>query len=150
MINITVCKSCGIGCGDITNEEIEKQKEKYNGIYVCKNCEDSIEILANGEFGSFENDGKRCLVTNDGVYIDKGMKSRNSQWLGFGGRLFLIIETVKDGYLTKKKVYLTNDLYQVRSIHSCLKDKYKHNINAEIINVDWDNFDILKTQLSKI
>lgn len=150
MIDIVCCKSCMIGRSDITKEEIEKQKEKYNGVYICKNCEDSIEVLANGEFGSFKNDGKKCLVTNDGVYIDKGMKPRNSKWLGFGGRLFLIVENVKDGYLTKKKVYLTNNLYQVRSIHCCLKDKYKHNINAEIISVDWDNFDILKEQLSNI
>ena len=31
-----------------------------------------------------------------------------------------------------------------------LKDKYKHNINAEIISVDWDSFDTLKSQLDKI
>lgn len=78
------------------------------------------------------------------------MKPRNEKFLGFGGRLFLIIETVQEGYLKKKKVYLTNNLFSMRSIHSSLVDKYKHNINAEVINVDWDNFDMLKEQLNKM
>lgn len=150
MLNIVCCESCGFGKGDTSKEEIEEQKEKYSGIYICKDCETTIENLANGEFGKFESDGRTCLVTDDGIYIDKGMQPRGTRWLGFGGRLFLIVKTVKDEFSTKKKVYLTNNLYNIKSIHPCLKDKYKHNINAEIISVDWDGFNILKKQLDKI
>lgn len=152
-MKITCCKSCGVGCSSVSEEEIEAQKSKYEGKYICKSCEDTIDKIANGEFGKFETyDNKHCLITNDGVYVDKGMRPKGEKFLGFGGRLFLIIETVpvQDGYFKKKKVYLTNNLYNVRSIHPSLVDKYKHNINAEIIGVDWDSFDKLQNQLSKM
>lgn len=150
-MNITCCQSCHIGCSSVSEKEIETQKEKYEGKYICKNCEDSIEQIANCEFGKLETrERERCLVTNDGIYVDKGMRSKNERFLGFGGRLFLIIETVQEGFLKKKKAYLTNNLFSVRSIHPSLVEKYKHNINAEIIAVDWDSFDKLKDQLNKI
>ena len=149
MINIVTCKSCRVGYGDVASKVIKEQEDKYDGIYICKDCESTIENLANSEFGRFRNEGRRCLITDDGIYIDKGMQPRDSEWLGFGGRLFLIIETIEKGYLTEKKVYLTNNLYMIKSIHPCLKDKYKHNINAEIISVEWDSFDMLMSQLNK-
>lgn len=149
-MNVTICKSCRIGNGGISEEEIKQQENKNNGIYICKDCEKAIEGIANAEFGEIKNsNGKNCLVTKDGIYVDCGMKSRNEKHLGYGGRLFMIIET-RGKYLKKKKVYLTNNLFNIMSIHPSMIDKYKHNINAEIISVDWDNFDILKEQLDKI
>lgn len=150
-MNIICCTSCGVGSSSVTNEEIQKQIEKYDGIYICKDCEKTIDDLANGEFGKFKtHDDYHCLITNNGIYVDKGMKPRNERFLGFGGSLFLIIETVQDGYFKKKKTYLTNNLFSIKSIHGSLVNKYKHNINAEIIRVDWDSFDELKKQLEKI
>lgn len=150
MKELTCCKSCGVGRSDISDKEIQSQRNKYDGIYICKHCEDAVEKLAHGEFGKFTNDGRHVLITKDGVYVDRGVRSKNEKFLGFGGSVFLIIETIKDKYFEKKEVYMTNNLFLIKSLHPVLLNKYKHNINAEIVNVGWDSFDKLKEQLDKI
>ncbi|MFW6242923.1 MAG: hypothetical protein ACOC2W_02085 [bacterium] len=94
------CESCRIGTSKVTEDEIESQKEKYDGIYICKSCEKRIEAI-NKDNEFFDSIGNKLMVSRDGLYYHDGKRIMppDTPFLGFAGRWFLI-ETIHDRYVT--------------------------------------------------
>ena len=121
-IAIDCCKSCHIGKG-VDKKILESQKLKYGGTYICKDCEETVEQIVKDNFGKKTKiTGKKILITKKGIYSDGGLSSGDS--LGFCGSFFLCRK--------KDKIWLTNNLWEERSLHEKLVPFFEHKINAVV------------------
>lgn len=125
MPDIICCDGCRTGNSKISQLEIEEQRKKYGGVYICKYCEDIIDKInsSNGQNKDFL--GRDLLVSRSGIYYHDGRRLMppKTKFLGFGGSYFLIE--------TKDEVYLTNNLFLKRSFHELLSEK----IDEDKINI---------------
>jgi len=55
MPDIICCDGCRTGNSKISQLEIEEQRKKYGGVYICKYCEDIIDKInsSNGQNKDF-------------------------------------------------------------------------------------------------
>ena len=130
-LDVVCCESCHTGKGGIDKKIIDSQKLKYGGTYICKNCEEIVKQIVKDNFSKTnKNNGKKILITKKGVFSDGGLS--NGKFLGFGGSFFLC--------RTKKKIWLTNNLWNEHSLHEKLIPYFEHKINAVVdyINTEED------------
>lgn len=130
-INVTCCGSCHTGTSSTTKQEIQLQRIKYEGVFICKSCEQTALNIDNTDVDKYLFDGR-------GFYKDHGIANPGRSFLGFGGSKLII----------KKKnseIKLTNNLIHSTSLHECFHDKVKHKINCELYWIrSFDNKELSK------
>lgn len=114
------CRNCYNNCS-ASAETIEKQKEKYDGDYICIQCEEAINKINSPDFNGHGIDkmGNKVMLSKVGFYyheFDRGrIMPANSPFLGFGGRWFLVE--------TKNETYVTNNIFSGRQFYPILQSK---------------------------
>lgn len=120
-VNVTCCDSCHTGTSETTMKEIEGQREKYNGVFICLRCENVALNLS-------KSNVNELYFTGSAFYkFDWGSRlmNPNEKFLGFGGSK-IILKHKKQG------IILTNNLFHVKSLSPVFFDKVKDYINTEM------------------
>jgi len=120
---IICCSSCYTGCGSVSYSEIEEQRNKYDGEYICKSCESNAKILSQTQDIKSSYIKHKQYIAKDGIYYDEGARKKGTSMLGFAGRWWIC--------RTKENVWITNNLFVNTSLHKKLLPLFEHNINFE-------------------
>lgn len=124
-----ICSSCAMGTSSTTVEEVEEQRAKYGGEFICKNCENRA-INAGMPGADFRDTlGQKLMLTKKGFYYDQGVSSDKGRGLGFGGSWWLIHDLRKDSW------HITNNLFESSRLHSKLFNLFDYNITHEIFGI---------------
>jgi hypothetical protein len=138
------CVACGVGSSQNTREMILSQIEKY-GEFICTNCEEDFnKILESDKELIIETGFGKCetLITQDNIYRFEADRPKvcylKSSFLGFGGAWVLITKDYKSKHGTKRKIYVSNNLFHVKRIpkpfQQAFKDKGKVNATVTFVN----------------
>lgn len=153
---VVCCESCHVGTSTTTFEEIEEQRKKFDGLYICRGCEKAAHQISAAPFGKIETgSGQAALIAKDGVYHDEGMRAPGSSMLGFGGRWYLLFisqEVVPAGceiklvnpetgerkpYTVRQtRIAVTNNLFVDRSLHEKLQPIFANKVNTRIVPIE--------------
>ena len=134
-VNVTCCGSCHTGTSATTKQEIEVQRNRFDGVFICKDCENNalnIDKIADN-----------YLFTGSGFYKNEGIRSKGTKYLGFGGSKIIMKKTNGD-------IVLTNNLFHITSLHKCFYEKIKHKINCELIWINTFKDEELKKHLTEL
>jgi len=138
------CVACGVGSSKNTKEIILAQIEKY-GEFICIQCEqDFNKILESDKELVIETGFGKCesLITHDNIYRFESDRPKvcnpKSPFLGFGGSWVLITKDYKTEYGTKRKIFVSNNLFHVKRIpkpfQQAFKDKGKVNATVTFVS----------------
>lgn len=130
-VNVTCCDSCHWGSSSTSKNEIEVQRTKFNGNFICKSCESKANNIDDTDIDTY-------YFTGTAAYRDDGIENPRNSLLGFGGARYIIKSN-------NGKIRLTNNLINIMSLHKCFYNIVKHKVNCEIFGVkSFENENLIK------